>query len=109
MLRMGLGMAVVLAPLQALIGDLHGLKTLEYQPAKIAAIEAHWDGEKTPVPLVLFAWPDEAAEENRYEIAGALSRQPHPDALAGRRGAGPEGIRGRGPAAGDACRSSRSG
>jgi cytochrome d ubiquinol oxidase subunit I len=68
MLRMGLGMAIVLAPLQAFVGDQHGLQTAEVQPAKIAAMEAHWDGSK-PAPLVLFAIPDEAAETNRYEIS----------------------------------------
>lgn len=68
MLRMGLGMLAVMAPLQAVVGDLHGLNTLEHQPAKIAAIEAHWDGSH-PAGLVLFAWPDAQAERNRAEIA----------------------------------------
>lgn len=68
MVRMGLGMALVLAPLQLLVGDLHGLDAAKYQPAKIAAVEAHWDGSK-PAPLVLFALPDGEAEENRYELA----------------------------------------
>jgi cytochrome d ubiquinol oxidase subunit I len=68
MMRMGLGMVIVLAPLQLFIGDQHGLNTAEYQPTKIAAMEAHWDSSK-PGALVLFAWPDEALEENLYEIA----------------------------------------
>ena len=68
MMRMGLGMVLVLAPLQAVIGDQHGLNTAEYQPAKIAAMEAHWDGSK-PAGLVLFAWPDQKAETNHFEIA----------------------------------------
>ncbi|MDQ1815258.1 cytochrome ubiquinol oxidase subunit I [Massilia sp. CCM 9210] len=68
MLHMGLGMLAVLAPLQAVVGDLHGLNTLQYQPAKVAAIEAHWDGSR-PAPLVLFAWPDSAAGRNRAEVA----------------------------------------
>jgi cytochrome bd ubiquinol oxidase subunit I len=68
MMRMGLGMVLLLAPLQLLVGDLHGLNTLEYQPAKIAAIEAHWDGSQ-PAGLVLFAWPDVKAERNIAEIA----------------------------------------
>jgi len=68
MMRMGIGMLALLGPLQLLIGDQHGLNTLEYQPIKIAAIEAHWDGSK-PAALVLFAWPDEKAEINRFEIA----------------------------------------
>ena len=67
MMRMGLGMVAVLAPLQLLIGDQHGLNTLQYQPAKIAAMEGHWDGSK-PGELVLFAWPDQKAERNDYEI-----------------------------------------
>ncbi|HEX4885811.1 MAG TPA: cytochrome ubiquinol oxidase subunit I [Casimicrobiaceae bacterium] len=68
MVRMGLGMVAVLAPLQLVFGDLHGLNTAHHQPQKDAAMEAHWDGSK-PAPLVLFAWPDEDAERNRYEVA----------------------------------------
>jgi cytochrome bd ubiquinol oxidase subunit I len=68
MLRMGLGLALVLAPLQLLVGDAHGLKTAEYQPAKLAAMEGHWDG-KEPGDLVLFGIPDEAAAKNDYQIA----------------------------------------
>ncbi|MGZ3286890.1 MAG: cytochrome ubiquinol oxidase subunit I [Xanthobacteraceae bacterium] len=68
MMRMGVGMLALLAPLQLLIGDQHGLNTLEHQPIKIAAMEAHWDGSR-PGALVLLAWPDEKTETNRYEIA----------------------------------------
>src|SRR5581483_4341007 len=68
MLKMGLGMAAVLAPLQLLVGDMHGLAAARAQPAKIAAVEAHWDGSK-PAPLVLFAIPDETAGADRYEIS----------------------------------------
>jgi cytochrome d ubiquinol oxidase subunit I len=68
MMRMGLWLMAILAPLQLYIGDSHGLNTLEHQPIKIAAIEAHWDGSK-PGALVLFAWPDEKAEKNLFEIA----------------------------------------
>lgn len=68
MVRMGLGMVAILAPLQLAVGDLHGLNTLEHQPVKVAAMEAHWDGSKT-APFVIFAWPDQQAERNRYEIA----------------------------------------
>lgn len=68
MMRMGLGMVAILAPLQALIGDMHGLNTAQYQPAKVAAMEAHWDGSK-PAPLVVFAWPNQAEERNDYEIS----------------------------------------
>ena len=68
MLRMGIGFAAIVAPLQLFIGDQHGLNTLQHQPIKIAAMEGHWDGSK-PGALVLFAWPDEANETNRFEIS----------------------------------------
>jgi cytochrome bd ubiquinol oxidase subunit I len=67
MVRMAVAFASIVAPLQLLIGDQHGLNTLKYRPIKIAAIEAHWDAS-APAPLVLFAWPDESAETNRYAI-----------------------------------------
>jgi cytochrome d ubiquinol oxidase subunit I len=57
----------VLVPLQILLGDLHGLNTLAYQPAKVAAIEAHWTTTNR-APLVLFAIPDENNETNRYSV-----------------------------------------
>ncbi|MGH6885198.1 MAG: cytochrome ubiquinol oxidase subunit I, partial [Geminicoccales bacterium] len=70
--RVGLSMAMaliaLLAPTQLVIGDLHGLNTQEHQPAKVAAMEAHWETQ-TGAPLILFAWPDMAAETNRYEVA----------------------------------------
>jgi cytochrome bd ubiquinol oxidase subunit I len=68
MMRMGLGMVALLAPLQLLLGDLHGLNTLRHQPAKIAALEAHWE-DKRPADLILFALPDQKGERNRFEIA----------------------------------------
>jgi len=68
MMHMGIGMVALLAPLQVLIGDQHGLNTLEHQPAKIAAIESHWDGSR-PGELVLFAIPNSQEERNDFEIA----------------------------------------
>ena len=68
MMRMGLGMIALLAPFQLLVGDLHGLNTAKHQPAKIAAMEAHWDGSK-PAPLVLFALPDRESERNVAEVS----------------------------------------
>ncbi|WP_035342712.1 MULTISPECIES: cytochrome ubiquinol oxidase subunit I [unclassified Dickeya] len=69
MLSMALWMALIVAPLQALIGDMHGLNTLKYQPAKIAAIEGHWDNPPgEPTPLILFGWPDMAQETTRYAL-----------------------------------------
>src|SRR5438034_9021369 len=64
-LRTGLVLAAVLAPLQILVGDLHGLNTLAHQPAKIAAIEAIWTTGKG-VPLVLFAVPDDERRRNDF-------------------------------------------
>jgi cytochrome d ubiquinol oxidase subunit I len=66
-LRTGVWLGVVLAPAQALVGDFHGLNTLEHQPAKIAAIEGVWETERG-APLLLFALPDEAARSNRAAI-----------------------------------------
>ena len=60
-------LAALLTPVQALVGDLHGLNTLEHQPAKIAAVEAIWKTEKG-VPLVLFAIPNEEKKRNDYAI-----------------------------------------
>jgi cytochrome d ubiquinol oxidase subunit I len=67
MLSMTLWLLTVLVPLQMFIGDQHGLNTREYQPAKLAAIEARWDTARG-VPLTLFAIPDQAAERNRFDI-----------------------------------------
>ena len=68
MLRMGIGLAAVLAPLQLIIGDQHGLNTLKHQPIKVAAMEGHWDGSK-PGDFPIFAWPDATAEINRFAIS----------------------------------------
>jgi len=59
--------AAVVAPIQIVAGDLHGLNTLEHQPAKIAAMEGHFESQ-TGAPLYLFGWPDMEAEELRYAI-----------------------------------------
>src|SRR5437588_938509 len=66
-LRFGARLAAVLVPLQIYAGDQHGLNTLEHQPAKIAAMEALWHTERG-APLVLFALPDEASQQNRFAI-----------------------------------------
>ncbi len=69
MLRMAIGLVVILAPLQLIIGDQHGLNTLEHQPIKVAAMEGHWDGNQAGVPFEIFAWPNEKTESNDYSIA----------------------------------------
>jgi cytochrome bd ubiquinol oxidase subunit I len=66
-LRASLLVAAVLVPVQIFVGDLHGLNTLEHQPAKIAAMEAIWRTERG-VPLVLFAIPNEKQKRNDYAI-----------------------------------------
>ena len=66
-LRTGVVLGAVLIPVQILIGDMHGLNTLEHQPAKIAAIEGVWETEQG-APLLLFAIPDDEARENRFEV-----------------------------------------
>ncbi len=67
MMSMALGLLTILVPLQMLIGDLHGRNTLQYQPAKLAAIEARWT-TASHVPLTLFALPDRASATNRYAL-----------------------------------------
>lgn len=74
MLGMAVIMAAIVAPLQVFIGDQHGLNTLEHQPAKVAAMEGHYE-TGTNVPFILVGWPDEEAEEMRYtlELPGMTS------------------------------------
>jgi len=68
MIRMGVGMLAILGPVQLLIGDMHGLNTLEHQPVKVAAMEGHWKDEG-PANLVLFGIPDEKLGVNHAQIA----------------------------------------
>jgi cytochrome bd ubiquinol oxidase subunit I len=67
MIRMALDLLIILVPLQMFLGDQHGLNTLEYQPAKLAAIEGRYD-TASPAPLTLFGIPDDAAATMRYAI-----------------------------------------
>ncbi|MBR0695261.1 cytochrome ubiquinol oxidase subunit I [Bradyrhizobium lablabi] len=67
MLSMTLWLLTVLVPLQIFLGDHHGLNTLKYQPAKLAAIEAHWEAGRR-VPITLFAIPDEKTEANHFSV-----------------------------------------
>ncbi|GEN29218.1 cyanide insensitive terminal oxidase [Halovibrio variabilis] len=66
-LSMCLWLLLFLAPTQAVIGDFHGINTLEHQPTKVAAMEGHWE-TSTNVPLLLFAIPDQEAQTNHFEI-----------------------------------------
>jgi cytochrome d ubiquinol oxidase subunit I len=66
-LRSGVFLAALLIPLQIIVGDLHGLNTLEHQPAKIAAMEGIWQTERG-APVLLFALPNEHTRSNDYAI-----------------------------------------
>jgi cytochrome bd ubiquinol oxidase subunit I len=66
-LRAAVITAAIAIPLQIVAGDLHGLNTLEHQPAKIAAIEGIWHTEKS-APLTLFGWPNEKEQRTDYAI-----------------------------------------
>lgn len=66
-IKTGVFMAAVLAPIQIFVGDLHGLNTLEHQPAKLAAIEGVWETERG-VGLTLFGFPDEQARTTHFKI-----------------------------------------
>lgn len=67
-LRTGVYLAAFLIPLQIIAGDLHGLNTLEHQPAKIAAMEGIWETQKG-APAVLFALPNASSRSNDFEIS----------------------------------------
>ncbi len=71
MLKLAVAFGVIAIPLQVLVGDMHGLNTLQHQPVKLAAMEAHWQAEEPGqgVPLILFAVPRQTQERNDYEIA----------------------------------------
>ena len=68
MFSMAMWMAAIVAPVQIVAGDLHGLNTLHHQPAKIAAMEGHFEATQRGAPLYLFGLPDLAAAETRYAI-----------------------------------------
>ena len=75
MFSMAMWMAAIVAPAQILMGDIHGLNTLHYQPAKIAAMEGDWNGQRG-APEILFGIPDMTNEVTRYKVelpyAGSL-------------------------------------
>ncbi|BAL24781.1 cytochrome ubiquinol oxidase subunit I [Azoarcus sp. KH32C] len=69
MMSMAMWMLLAATPIQALVGDFHGLNTLQHQPAKIAAMEGHWENHPgAGVPLILVGWPDMEREENRFAV-----------------------------------------
>ena len=84
MFSMAMWMATLVAPIQILAGDQHGLNTLEHQPTKIMAMEGHYESHKNGAPLILLGLPDQAAGKVRYAIEipklGSLILKHWPDA-----------------------------
>ena len=69
MFSMAMWMALIVTPFQILAGDMHGINTLEHQPAKIAAMEGHFESYPDGrAPLILFGLPDDVAGETRYKV-----------------------------------------
>src|SRR3954469_4781446 len=68
MFSMAMWMAALVAPVQIFVGDMHGLNTLEHQPAKIMAMEGHFQSHASGAPLILFGIPDQAAGEMKYAV-----------------------------------------
>jgi cytochrome d ubiquinol oxidase subunit I len=68
MFSMAMWMAALVAPIQILAGDQHGLNTLEYQPAKVMAMEGHFQSHPDGAPLILFGWPDQKNARVKYSV-----------------------------------------
>jgi cytochrome d ubiquinol oxidase subunit I len=88
MFSMAMWMATLVAPIQILVGDQHGLNTLAHQPVKIMAMEGHYESHKDGAPLILFGWPNQSAGKVDYAVEipklGSLILKHSPDApLAG--------------------------
>ena len=94
MLRLALWFLAIFVPAQMIIGDLHGVNTLAYQPAKLAAMEGLWDGGRG-VAASIIGWPDDAAERNLGEVAIPRLWQPLSHPFLGRRSQRPQGLSGR--------------
>jgi cytochrome d ubiquinol oxidase subunit I len=67
MLKMSIFIVAILSPIQIIVGDLHGLNTLKYQPVKVSAMEGLWDTTKG-ADLLLFAIPNSELEQNTHQI-----------------------------------------
>lgn len=68
MFSMAMWMATLVGPIQILAGDQHGLNTLEHQPAKVMAMEGHYQSHSDGAPLILFGLPDQQSGMVRYPI-----------------------------------------
>ena len=67
-MKLALTVAMVLIPVQIMLGDMHGINTLEHQPAKLAAMEGIWESG-SGVPAVIFAVPNQVTRSNDYEVS----------------------------------------
>jgi cytochrome bd ubiquinol oxidase subunit I len=88
MFSMALWMAAIVAPVQIFLGDLHGLNTMEHQPAKVMAMEGHYESHPHGAPLYLFGIPNDRQQRLDYAVgipkASSLILKHDPDApLAG--------------------------
>ncbi len=100
MFSMAMWMATLVAPIQILAGDQHGLNTLEHQPAKIMAMEGHFQSHKDGAPLILFGWPDQDAGAVKYAARDSQAGLAGPQAFPGRAAQRPRHRPARGLAAG---------
>ena len=99
MFSMAMWMAALVAPLQLLAGDQHGLNTLEHQPAKVAAMEGHFEAEHEGRAAHPLRPARHAGRRDALRARAAEARQPHPDARPERHREGPEELAARGLAA----------
>ena len=67
-LKIAITTAAILMPIQIILGDAHGLNTLQHQPAKLAAMEGIWESG-SGIPAVIFAIPDQKTQSNLYEVS----------------------------------------
>ena len=68
MFSMAMWMAALVVPAQIVMGDAHGLNTLEHQPQKIMAMEGHFESHPDGAPLILFGIPNSAEKRMDYAI-----------------------------------------
>ena len=68
MFSMAMWMAALVAPVQIFVGDQHGLNTLEHQPAKVMAMEGHYQSHPHGAPLILFGIPDDEAQRMEHAV-----------------------------------------
>ena len=106
MFSMAMWMATIVAPIQAVVGDFHGLNTLHYQPAKIAAMEGHFESQRG-APLYPLRPARHGGRGNPLRHRDPQAGQPDPRPLLGRRDQGPEGLPARPVAATRRCCSGR--